>query len=60
MDSQMQQALTMTRRQLFGRSAVGAGAAALATLLGKDLMAAEPVPEPRRRICGTLPRGPGA
>jgi hypothetical protein len=42
MNPRIEQALTLTRRQLFGRTATGIGAAALATLFGKDLLAAEP------------------
>ena len=36
-----EQDLMMTRRQLFGRTALGLGTAALANLLGPDLLAAE-------------------
>ncbi|MCH8192805.1 MAG: DUF1501 domain-containing protein, partial [Planctomycetes bacterium] len=36
-----EQDLMMTRRQLFGRAALGLGTAALANLLGPDLLAAE-------------------
>src|SRR4051812_6270050 len=41
MNPQLQHALTMTRRQLFSRSATGLGTAALATLLGKELLGAD-------------------
>ncbi len=40
MTSNLNAALTLTRRQLFGRSAMGLGAAALASLLGRDSLAA--------------------
>src|SRR4051794_14159207 len=36
----------LTRRALFGRAAVGLGSAALASLLGKDLVAAPGAPGP--------------
>jgi len=36
----LEQQLLLTRRQLFGRAAMGIGSAALATLLGKDLAGA--------------------
>ena len=41
----------ITRRALFGRTAAGIGTAALAQLLGKDLLAAAPLRSrpPRRR-----------
>ncbi len=39
MDPRVERNLTVTRRQLFGRTAAGLGAAALATLLNKDLPA---------------------
>ena len=41
MNSPSQQALSLTRRQLFGRTAAGLGTAALATLLGRDALASE-------------------
>ena len=41
MDPRIETALTVNRRQLFGRSAAGLGAAALASLFGKDLFAAD-------------------
>ena len=34
--------LMMTRRQLFGRAALGLGTAAMAKLLGNDLLAGTP------------------
>ncbi len=37
--------LSMTRRQFFGRSATGIGVAALASLLGRDLLAGETKPK---------------
>src|SRR5271166_1672879 len=40
----LEQQLSLTRRQFFGRSGVGLGTAALATLLGNDKAAAKPLP----------------
>src|SRR3954451_3081396 len=45
-------ALWLTRRQLFGRSALGLGTAALATLLSEEAGAAAP---PAREYAGALP-----
>src|SRR3954453_5721071 len=44
--------LWLTRRQLFGRSALGLGTAALATLLAEEAGAAGP---PSREYAGALP-----
>ena len=44
MDPQREYQLRLTRRQLFGLTAGGLGAAALATLLGEDLRAADGLP----------------
>ena len=41
--------LMMTRRQLFGRTALGLGTAAMANLLGSEL-SAEGKPEPSRPL----------
>ena len=38
--------LNLTRRQLFGRSALGLGAAAMAQLFGEELMGATAGPAP--------------
>jgi hypothetical protein len=52
MNPPQEQQAHLTRRQLFGRSALGLGTAALATLLGKDGLAAD-----NRRV-GGLPNLP--
>src|SRR5262245_62196694 len=41
MDPRLEQQLWITRRQFFGKGAVGIGTAALATLLGDDLQASD-------------------
>ncbi|HWE04814.1 MAG TPA: DUF1501 domain-containing protein [Tepidisphaeraceae bacterium] len=41
MNPPSQQALSLTRRQLFGRTAAGLGTVALATLFGRDALASE-------------------
>lgn len=51
MNPLLENQLHLTRRQFFGRTATGIGVAALASLLGKDLLAA---PEARREF-GRLP-----
>jgi hypothetical protein len=50
--------LMMTRRQLFGRSALGVGTAAMAGLLGRDLLAADtPGSKPGKTSQGALAGG---
>ena len=46
--------LMMTRRQLFGRSALGLGTAAMAGLLGRDLLSASPLEADAARLDGGL------
>jgi hypothetical protein len=45
MNPLLENQLSMTRRQFFGRSATGVGVAALASLLGRDLQAGEAKPK---------------
>src|SRR5919197_5526719 len=54
MDPLREARLLQTRRQFFGRSAVGIGTAALATLLGEDLFGAGPKPAAPKPV-GALP-----
>ena len=44
MDPRLQQALSVNRREFFGRSALGLGTAALSSLLARDLGAAGTTP----------------
>ena len=46
MDPRAEAQLAITRRQLFGQTAMGVGAAALASLLGRDMQAAETPAQP--------------
>src|SRR6478672_576477 len=46
MDLRMEQALAMTRRQFFGRTGMGVGAAALAYMMARDGRAAAPATMP--------------
>ena len=56
MDPIQDYGLSLTRRHFFGRSAVGIGAAALASLLGRDAFAAtDETAQCRRRLVGTAP-----
>ncbi|MEL6108189.1 MAG: DUF1501 domain-containing protein, partial [Planctomycetota bacterium] len=52
-----QQNLMATRRQLFGRSALGVGTAAMAGLLGSDLLAADGAPKDVSDTAGTRDSG---
>src|SRR4051794_13219211 len=54
MDPLYEARLNLTRRQFFGRTSVGLGAAALATLLGEDLFGAAP-PAGTSKPLGALP-----
>src|SRR5688500_10557341 len=49
MDPRLEHQRLVTRRQLFGRTALGFGTAALASLLGKDLLGSD--------VTATAPRG---
>lgn len=51
----IENAARVTRRQLFGRSAAGVGAAALATLLGKDGLSAGSIEAATSNSLGGLP-----
>jgi hypothetical protein len=53
MDPRRERELLLTRRQLFGRTAMGVGTAALASLLGGEGVAAEPEPG-RAKLPGAL------
>ena len=56
MDPIREHGLALTRRHFFGRSAVGIGTAALASLLGQDAFGApEETAQRRRRLVGTAP-----
>jgi hypothetical protein len=58
MDPLMDQKLRLTRRQFFGRTACGVGAAALATLLGKETQAGSPMNSAKAGVHPGLGLGP--
>ncbi len=58
MDPRITSALTINRRQFFGRTAVGVGTAALASLLHKDLFGAD-ITSGAAANTGPLPNGAG-